>query len=217
MKLELDYPVAPFFVNQPFGVNGAWYRANGINIAGHNGIDLRAYHGQPVYAAHDGIAYYTDDDGNEGDGVVLITTQEYEYLATITHFKTIYWHLCDPHEEPLLASPVYRYRQANRGKGMPIKRGDIIGYADNTGFSTGDHLHFGLKPVEQGEKPEVWYTTFADNGYGGAIDPTPYFVKVGLKPWEQLAVAAAKEEAAGRSKAAAQIRAIIGFVRAFTG
>jgi murein DD-endopeptidase MepM/ murein hydrolase activator NlpD len=47
MKLELFWPVKPAPVSQSFGVNGAYYLANGIPIAGHNGIDFAATHGQP--------------------------------------------------------------------------------------------------------------------------------------------------------------------------
>lgn len=37
-KLELWFPVRPWKITQGFGVNGDYYRANGINIAGHNGL-----------------------------------------------------------------------------------------------------------------------------------------------------------------------------------
>lgn len=216
MKLELDYPVTPFFITQPFGVNGEYYRANRIDVLGHNGLDLRARHGQPLYAAHDGQAYYTDDDGKEGQGVVIISNDKREMEGSITHYKTIYWHLCNPHEEPQYASPVFLYREKTKGKPMPIKAGQIVGYADNTGFSNGDHLHFGLKPVALKESPRTWWNRKQNNGYGGAIDPMPYFKKATLSPWEQLAIAAAKEQAAGRSAAAAQVWALVAFVRAFT-
>ena len=52
MKFELYYPVSPVSVNQPFGNVMAVYTAMGLK--GHNGIDFMAYHGQPIYAAHDG-------------------------------------------------------------------------------------------------------------------------------------------------------------------
>lgn len=184
MKFELFYPVRPYKVNQGFGVNGEYYRKNGINILGHNGQDLRAYHGQAVLASHDGIAYF-ESDGSGGEGVVLITNESFDYKGGQAWFKTIYWHLADYGKEPKLKSPVLDYQQKHKGQPMPVKRGDIIGYADNTGLSTGDHLHWGLKaikpgtPIDTGEDAADvgignWVTLDTGNGYLGAINANPY-------------------------------------------
>lgn len=181
MKLTLSYPVQPVSINQGFGANPGMYgdpKYGGIK--GHNGIDFKAYHGQPIYASHDGTAYY-EFDGNQGEGVVLRTDQAYDYNGGQSYFKSIYWHMCDPIKEPQFASPVWKavgYQPDQTGVsqlGTPVKRGDLIGYADNTGASTGDHCHFGLKNVAQNESNGIWYNTEQNNGYNGAIDPTPYF------------------------------------------
>lgn len=168
MKFQIAHPIEPFVILQQFGVNGDYYRAHGINIAGHSGIDLKASHGQPVYATHDGVALYQVDSGG-GHGVVVITNDQYDYMNGQAYFKTIYWHFCDPLKEPKFKSPL-----ADKS-GVPVKKGDLLGYADSTGFSTGDHLHFGLKPVGKGENLYTWGNLEQDNGYMGAIDPLPYF------------------------------------------
>lgn len=163
MKLELYYPVKTdraILVSQPFGVNGEYYQSHGINIKGHNGVDMRATHGQIVRAAHDGMVVYAGMDSSAGIGVVIRTTEPFEYINGESYFKTIYWHLIN--NIPVKV-------------GQRVKTGDIIGYADNTGLSTADHLHFGLKPQIQGENDWTWLTMNEDNGYGGAIDPMPYF------------------------------------------
>ena len=159
MNFKLYYPVKPLHVNQAFGVNGEYYRKNGINIDGHNGLDLMASHGQPVYASHDGLAYPGVDD-KEGNGVVIRTTSQFDYKGNPAFFKTIYWHF--------LGAPVVK-------TGQKVSAGDLLGYADSSGLSTGDHLHFGLKPQLPGEPDEVWINIEQGNGYLGAIDPTPYF------------------------------------------
>lgn len=167
-KFEIWYPVKTdrsVLVSQGFGVNGEYYRKNGINIAGHNGWDMRAYHGQPVRAAHDGMVVYAGVDNKEGVGVVILTTEMFQYAPgtkppDAVHYKSIYWHLTN--NIPVKV-------------GTLVKTGDIIGYADNTGFSTGNHLHFGLKPQIPGEEDWVWYNMEQDNGYLGAIDPSPYW------------------------------------------
>lgn len=170
MKLQLYYPVKPSYITQKFGetANLAYYHANGINIPGHNGIDFLTKHGQPIFAAHDGAAYY-EVDANQGHGVVLLTNDRFDYDTGQAYFKSIYWHLCDSSKEPQFKSPV------EGTTGLKVKAGDLIGYADTTGLSTGDHLHFGLKPVANNEPAFTWLNLEQDNGYMGAIDPAPYF------------------------------------------
>ncbi len=177
MKFQINHPIEPFVVIQGFGVNGAYYQAHGINIKGHNGLDLQASHGQPVYATHDGTALY-EVDANQGHGVVVITDDYYDYVGSDVFgyeggnalMKTIYWHFCDPIKEPQFASPL------STGGARRVKKGDLLGYADSTGFSTSDHLHFAVKPVVAGK--ENLFTSgplIPMNGYSGCIDPTPYF------------------------------------------
>jgi murein DD-endopeptidase MepM/ murein hydrolase activator NlpD len=158
-KLSLLYPVKPFHCTQGFGGNADFYKVLGIK--GHNGLDIVTYHGHPIYACHDGLAEYSVD-GKEGHGVVITTNEPFEYKGKEVYFKSIYWHMCNPVKEPKFKSPIM-------GNTRQVKAGELIGYADSTGFSTGDHLHFGLKPItKKGANIEQ------NNGYYGAIDPMPY-------------------------------------------
>lgn len=90
------------------------------------------------------------------DGIVTkLSTKETQGLGiTITSldgtFKTIYWHL----------------KEIKVQVGQNVRTFDLIGLGDSTGKSTGHHLHFGLYPTE-----------VVNNGYDGAIDPTPYLVE----------------------------------------
>jgi murein DD-endopeptidase MepM/ murein hydrolase activator NlpD len=154
---SLLYPVKPLSVNQPFGANVAYYETN-FGQKGHPGIDFMASHGQPVFAAHDGAAIYIKDS-HGGEGIWLYAPG----------YITIYWHLIGDTDATL--PPPIPYN--TNGVRTPVKAGDLIGYADNTGApfeSSGDHLHFGL------------ILTYAngvilneDNGTQGCIDPQPYF------------------------------------------
>jgi len=169
-KLSLPWPVStPCTINQAFGVNGAYYQANGINILGHNGLDINTYHGQPVYASHDGYALYEIDD-KQGHGITIRSKEQALLFGKPSFYKTVYWHICDPTKEPKYASPLWKKKE------VEVKMGDLIGYADNTGLSTGDHLHFALKPIAQNAKKK-WYNTRQNNGYGGCIDPSFYMSK----------------------------------------
>lgn len=230
----LFYPVRPYAINQPFGVNGAYYQAHGINILGHNGLDLRAAHGQPVWAAHDGMAYF-ETDSNQGEGVVIVSSDTFDYKNGQVFFKSVYWHLCDYAKEPKFKSPVLDWQQKNGGKGMAVKRGDVIGYADSTGLSTGDHLHFSIKPVALAAsvvaedaaddlRIGMYQNVEGSNGYTGAIDPTPYFngqyadeKDEPLSPADQVAVIAATEQAEGNKTLADQLWAIVAMIKAFLG
>lgn len=158
MKFDLFYPVKPKIINQPFGNVSSTY--TNMGLAGHNGIDFFALHGEPVYATHDGVCF-PEIDAQGGNGVVIRTNEAYDYNGTQVHFKTIYWHLTK--DDAVVKT------------GQQVKAGDLIGYADNTGLSTGDHLHFGLKPQAWNETDWTWVNAEQQNGYLGAINPTPYF------------------------------------------
>jgi murein DD-endopeptidase MepM/ murein hydrolase activator NlpD len=83
----------------------------------HNGLDLTAPHGTPVYASADGVVAYANWNG--GYGNVIFINHGYG-------FETRYGHLS----------------KYNSMVGQKVKRGDLIGFVGNTGVSTTDHLHF---------------------------------------------------------------------------
>lgn len=161
-KLQLQFPLKYWSVNQHFGENANPYYAQ-LGLKGHNGMDLYAPDGTPVYAAHDGTVTFAGEDGSAGLGVVIRTDKEYAYGDGKAFYKTIYWHLKK-------GSIVVHASQK-------VKAGDLLAQADNTGMSTGSHLHFGLKPVYQGENDWSWWNAEQNNGYAGAIDPEPYLPK----------------------------------------
>lgn len=158
-KLKLQYPTQPYKINQKFGENfNGFYKQLGMD--GHNGLDLYALDGDNIYAAHDGVVTQTGADGSGGLGVVIRTHDKFEYKGEEVYFKTLYWHL-----------------QTNSFKVKPgdhVKAGQVIALADNTGMSTGSHLHFGLKPQYAGEADWQWSNVEQNNGFFGAIDPEPY-------------------------------------------
>jgi hypothetical protein len=145
---------------QPFGVdwsgpacrvNSAWscdktYYQQ-LGLGAHNGIDLPCIAGTPVKASHNGVVTEISNDVAAGLGVVL--------WDKIQNIKTVYWH----NKENLVLL------------NQEIKRGDVIALANSTGLSLGNHVHFMLKLTDGNGN-----TINKDNGYGGAIDPMPYFV-----------------------------------------
>lgn len=162
MKFQLWKPIKPFIITQKFGENSEYYSKNIPGLKAHNGLDCLAVDSQLIYATHDGIVTFTGEDGKGGLGVVVRITEKYEYKIDEVYFKTIYWH-CKPNG--------FRVKP-----GDLVKTGDILAEADNTGFSTNTHLHWGLKPVQKtGEADWMWLNyESGDEGYFGAIDPAPF-------------------------------------------
>lgn len=129
-----------------------------IGLRGHNGRDFMAFHGEFVYfAATDGNGNsiqgtcWTEVDADGGIGVDII----FQDPDTKEWFQLKLWHLL----KPLVSD------------GQKIKSGDLIGLADTTGASSGNHLHDGFKPLNSGNLEDK---KFPNNGYTGAIDPATY-------------------------------------------
>ena len=133
----------------------AGYKSVYSNMKGHNGLDVDAYRWQEVYASHSGIVTEVQTEVARGLGVGITTDKKWYCQETGKPelFKSRYWHF--------IALDVYM--------GEKITVGDLIGYADSTGYSSGDHLHFELKVVD-----EFGENRLQGNGYFGAVDPTPY-------------------------------------------
>jgi murein DD-endopeptidase MepM/ murein hydrolase activator NlpD len=92
----------------------------------HNGMDMGAPIGTPIYAADEGVVVRVDRND-------VSSWKKYQYgtYVLIDHqngLSTLYAHLAK-----YLVSA-----------GDKVKRGELIAYSDNTGYSTGSHLHFGL-------------------------------------------------------------------------
>lgn len=159
LKLELWWPVKPLGINQGWGVKDPKYTALGLK--GHNGLDFFALDSTPVRATHDGEVTFTGEDSSGGLIVVVRTTEKFDYLGDLAYFKTVYAHL---------KKGTFRVKPGDK-----VTVGTVLALADNTGLSTGSHLHFALKPVKAGEADWQWDNIEQQNGYNGAINPFPYF------------------------------------------
>ena len=92
----------------------------------HQGLDLTAPQGTPIYATADGtvkeVGFTTSGFGNR-----VLINHGYGY-------ETLYGHM-------------YRFKAR---VGQQVKRGEVIGYVGNTGKSTGPHCHY---EVHRGGRP----------------------------------------------------------------
>lgn len=154
--MTLHPPLKTMRLTQPFGVDylgnggpgGKSYADIGLK-KGHNGWDLSCPTGTEVLAVMDGELIYSPDFTGYGNDVRIRSAE--------LGLEAIYGHL----EKSLVPN----------GK---VGRGQVIALSDNTGFSTGPHLHFGLRRIEYRDGAGPFYLDY-DNGYFGCVDPTPYF------------------------------------------
>ena len=108
-----------FYVSSEFGA-----RKNPLSgqIKNHNGIDLAAQEGTPVYAIKDGdVAYAVSNDPTFGNYVVL--------SHDLGKQTSVYAHLSK------IFVDQYSF----------VKKGTVIGLVGHTGMATGDHLHFEIR------------------------------------------------------------------------
>ena len=138
MAIKLIFPVGGP-ITQTFGENPDFYKQWGY--AGHNGVDFGIPNGTPILAAADGTV---DKVGFEDNGYGNFVKMS--HMDGATKYYTYYAHL----------------QSTSVSNGQKIKAGTVIGLSNNTGASTGPHLHFGIKI--DGQNP----------AFKGYLDPMPY-------------------------------------------
>jgi murein DD-endopeptidase MepM/ murein hydrolase activator NlpD len=136
LKLQKGLFEGDFPLSQLFGENPQMYAVFGLK--GHNGLDYAIPTGTKLYSCINGkVVENTLDASGYGNYIKL----ENEYCGVIyAHMKTI----------------------SSLNVGSEVKAGDYLGLSDNTGDSTGPHLHFGIHPLPNRDR---------SNGYNGYIDP----------------------------------------------
>ena len=109
-------PCAYTYVSSPFGNRDAPTAGASTN---HQGIDLAAPEGTPIYASRTGVVTTATFGKSAG------------YYVSINHgdgYSSVYMHMT-------------HYVVS---KGQAVSAGQVIGYVGSTGTSTGNHLHFGI-------------------------------------------------------------------------
>lgn len=109
--------------------------------ARHNGVDLAAPRGTPVYATADGLvemAQYYSSYGN------------YVQIEHAGEIETRYAHLSSYTVRP----------------GQQVQMGDLIGYVGSTGRSTGPHLHYEVRVGGDPVNPIPYMTANLEFDYG---------------------------------------------------
>ncbi len=121
----LEWPTKGW-ISQGYGITNAskiFYKQGSYKTPSHNGIDIASPTGNAVYSAEDGEVVAV---GNQDKYCYKGAYGKFVVINHNNNLTTLYAHLS-----------LYSVE-----KGDIVKRGDIIGYIGNTGFSTGSHLHF---------------------------------------------------------------------------
>jgi len=153
------------YISQYFGDHRLDYSQ--FDLKGHNGLDIAAPLGTPIKAAYNG---YIVEQANKDTGFGLRITQK-------IYFKGKYYQLVYGHMYKLAMDIPVTWNWSLSY--YPVIVGQVIGYVDSTGYSTGNHLHFGMYMMT-----DEGVTINSNNGYGGAIDPLPFLrssMTVGFK------------------------------------
>lgn len=88
----------------------------------HTGIDLGTPSGTPIKAAADGTATFKPSSATGGYGNMIVINHDDGYTSMYAHLQ-----------KPMV------------GNNQAVKQGDVVGISDNTGMSSGPHLHFEIR------------------------------------------------------------------------
>lgn len=88
----------------------------------HNGIDLAAPDGTPVYAIKDGAAFSCIYDDPEFGNYIILSHDQGKLTSVYAHLSKI---------------TIEKYQS--------VRKGDVIGYVGHSGMATGPHLHFEIR------------------------------------------------------------------------
>ncbi len=125
LRLPLDND--SYWVSSEFGKRKNPFSGEMKN---HNGIDLAASEGTPVYAIKDGAVYTVIENDGEFGNYIILSHDQGKMTSVYAHLSKIF---------------VDRYQY--------VKKGDVIGLVGQTGKATGPHLHFEIRQGGKAEDP----------------------------------------------------------------
>jgi len=153
LEEPLLQPIDKVYITQPFGVNPQMYAKYGMR--GHNGIDYRTrFIDSPlgrryVTAPKDGTIIELGNEGKAGYGIFVRMEGRKHPDGNEQH---VFGHL----------------KKWYVIFGQKVKMGELIALTDNTGASTGSHLHWGWRPAG-------WKKSYR-NGFKGYEDQSKFII-----------------------------------------
>lgn len=161
---------------------------NALGVKGHTGIDFTTYYKEPIYFNVDAkdvndkdieweimktyspsggygvlvrsLSPIPQDESPIAEGASLnLIKRQYDTLAGAVHFMFYFGHLAEPS------------KLKDKSK---IKFGSFLGYANSTGASTGNHVHFHMSVCGTNDDSPFFYLD-GDSDYKGRLDPIQWF------------------------------------------
>lgn len=127
--LQLPLANDSYWVSSEFGKRKNPFSGQ---LKNHNGIDLAAAEGTPVYAIKDGAAYSVILNDPDFGNYIILTHDQGKMTSVYAHLSSV---------------TLEQYQS--------VKKGDIIGYVGQTGKVTGPHLHFEIRQGGKAEDPRL--------------------------------------------------------------
>ena len=143
-----------------------------IELRAHNGDDWKLYRGEPIYFNVEAPTTWYSREASDTDGGLGIDV----FSKDPIYFEQL----------PIQAGPQARAYWQNHNKMIRVKFrywhlkqtwkdvdvhfGELIGYGNSTGASSGDHAHTAMKFVDENDE-----TFDKNNGYAGAVDSSVHF------------------------------------------
>lgn len=138
-------------VSQFFGESQRRYMEI-LGTNGHNGIDFAVPNGTEIIAP---IDMFISQSGIDSKGGIY-------FVGEVREDQNTRYELIFVHNKINLVVP-----------GIRIKKGEVVAISDNTGWSSGPHLHFGVRVETYDVQNNAWFRI--NNNNKGYIDPLPFF------------------------------------------
>jgi murein DD-endopeptidase MepM/ murein hydrolase activator NlpD len=122
----LEFPVSGVVITQYYGPTKFAERAYRTGF--HTGTDFSAVIGTPIFAVGDGTITRTDNNDRGKSRWNRYQYGQYILVAHNNNLTSLYAHL----SRVLVKT------------GDTVKKGELIGYSGNSGYTFGPHLHFGI-------------------------------------------------------------------------
>lgn len=113
----------------------------------HGGLDIRAPIGTPVYASADGYVSRVKVSSSGYGQVIYLLHPESKHMSVYAHLSDFAPKIKDYVRKAQYAQKSFFVELFPLPGALPVKKGEVIGYVGNTGFSFGPHLHYEIRNV----------------------------------------------------------------------